>query len=159
MRLTVGGTVTVRFSRDWSGEVEMKVAHMGTAQEGRVAVVLRSNRALSDTTLLRRQTVELVFAKQSGIRVPRAAVRVENDTVTDKDTGEEKEVQLTCVYVEVGITAERKQVTVLAQGEDYYIVEPVLPRDAGENQEKKVLRPGDQVIIASDEIWDGKVLE
>ena len=158
-RLTVGDRVTVRFSRDWSGEVSMTVERLGSVQEGRVAAVFSSNRSLSDTTLLRRQTVELVFSQQTGIRVPKEAVRVEEVTEKNKDTGEEKTVQVACVYVEVGITAERKQVTVLAQGEDYYIVEPVLPRDAGENQEKKVLRPGDQVIIASDEIWDGKVLE
>ena len=137
----------------------MTVERLGSVQEGRVAAVFSSNRSLSDTTLLRRQTVELVFSQQTGIRVPKEAVRVEEVTEKNKDTGEEKTVQVACVYVEVGITAERKQVTVLAQGEDYYIVEPVLPRDAGENQEKKVLRPGDQVIIASGEIWDGKVLE
>ena len=137
----------------------MTVERMGTAQEGRVAVVLSARRNLSDTTLLRRQTVELVFSRRSGIRVPKEAVRVEEIQETNKDTGEEKTVQIACVYVEVGVTAERKQVSVLAQGEDYYIVEPVLPRDATASQEKKMLRPGDQVIIASGEIWDGKVLE
>lgn len=158
-RLTAGDKVTVRFSRDWSGEVSMTVERIGPVQEGRVAVVLSANRNLSDTTLLRRQTVELVFSRQTGIRVPKEAVRVEEVQETNKETGEEKTVQVACVYVEVGVTAERKQVAVLAQGEDYYIVEPVLPKDANANQEKKVLRPGDQVIIASGEIWDGKVLE
>ncbi|MCI9403455.1 MAG: hypothetical protein HFF04_07285 [Oscillospiraceae bacterium] len=158
-RLTVGGIVTVRFSRDWSGEVDMTVERMSPAENGRVAVVFSSNRYLSDTTLLRRQTVDLVFSQQTGIRVPKESVRVEEVQETDEDTGEERTAQVTCVYVEVGITAERKQVTVLAQGEDYYIVNPVLSQDAGASQEKKVLRPGDQVIIASGEIWDGKVLE
>ena len=132
---------------------------MSPAENGRVAVVFSSNRYLSDTTLLRRQTVDLVFSQQTGIRVPKESVRVEEVQETDEDTGEERTAQVTCVYVEVGITAERKQVTVLAQGEDYYIVNPVLSQDAGASQEKKVLRPGDQVIIASGEIWDGKVLE
>jgi hypothetical protein len=50
-------------------------------------------------------------------------------------------------------------VTVLAQGEDYYIVTPVLAQNATQSQAKKSLRSGDSVIIASGEIWDGKVLE
>lgn len=158
-RLDTGKKVTVRFSRDWSGEVDMLVTQMGRPQEGRVAVVLSSNRFLSDTTLLRRQTVELVFDRQTGIRVPTQAIRVENETVTDKETGEEKEVSVTCVYVRVGVQAERKPVVVLAQGEDYTLVRADVPSDASERQARKALRAGDQVIIASGEIWDGKVLE
>mgnify|MGYP004507963157 CR=1 FL=1 len=145
-RLTEGGKVTVRFSRDWSGEVDMTVEHISSPENGRVAVTFSSNRFLSDTTLLRRQTVELIFDKQTGIRVPTAAVRMgENGT--------------TGVYVQVGVTAEFKPVDVLAQGEDYYLVKPVLPENATDKTEKKALRAGDIVIIASEDIWDGKVLE
>lgn len=158
-RITEGGTVTVRFSRDWAGEVDMTVERIGAPENGRVAVLLSSHRFLSDTTLLRRQTVELVFSQTSGIRVPTGAVRVETVTETDASTGETKESQITCVYVQVGVLAERKQVTVLAQGEDYYIVTPVLAQNATQSQAKKSLRSGDSVIIASGEIWDGKVLE
>ena len=158
-RLELGKKVTVRFSRDWSGEVDMLVTQMGRPQEGKVAVVLSSNRFLSDTTLLRRQTVELVFDRQTGIRVPTHALRVETETVTDKDTGETREVSVTCVYVQVGVQAERKPVVVLAQGEDYTLVRADVASDASERQARKALRAGDQVIIASGEIWDGKVLE
>lgn len=158
-RLEVGKKVTVRFSRDWSGEVDMKVEKIGRPEEGRVTVVLSTNRFLSDTTLLRRQTVELVFNRQTGIRVPTQAIRVENETVTDKETGAEKEVSVTCVYVQVGVQAERKPVMVLAQGEDYTLVKADIGPDATEQQARKALRAGDQIIIASGEIWDGKVLE
>lgn len=158
-RLEVGKKVTVRFSRDWSGEVDMLVEQIAHSEDGRMSVVLSSNRFLSDTTLLRRQTVELVFNRQTGIRVPTQAVRVESEKQTDKETGEEKTVQITCVYVQVGIQAERKPVTVLAQGEDYTLVRPYIPEGATTTQEKKALRAGDQVIIAAGEIWDGKVLE
>lgn len=158
-RLELGKKVTVRFSRDWSGEVDMQVVKMNRGGDGRVAVVLSSNRFLSDTTLLRRQTVELVFNRQTGIRVPTQAIRVETETVEDKDTGEEKETQITCVYVQVGVQAERKPVVVLAQGEDYTLVRPYVPEGATTAQAKKTLRAGDQIIIASGEIWDGKVLE
>lgn len=158
-RLAEGGTVTVRFSRDWSGDVDMTVERIGTPENGRVAVLLSSHRFLSDTTLLRRQTVELVFNSRTGIRVPTEAVRVETERQTDPETGEEKEVSITCVYVEVGVVAERKPVAVLAQGEDYYIVEPLIEQDAREAEAKKALRAGDQVVIAGEKIWDGMILE
>ena len=137
----------------------MTVERISTPEDGRVAVILSSRRFLSDTTLLRRQTVELVFNSKTGIRVPTEAVRVETELQTDPETGEEKEVSITCVYVEVGVVAERKPVTVLAQGEDYYIVEPLIRPDARDTEVKKVLRPGDQVVIAGEKIWDGMILE
>lgn len=143
-RLYEGGTVTARFSRDWSGDVEMKVEHLSAPENGKVAVTLSSTKYLSEVTLLRRQTVDLVFSSREGVRVPTAAVRVE-----DGATG---------VYVLVGVKAEFKPVTVLAQGEDYYLVEPKLPENAEAKQKKKALRPGDAVIVASQEIWDGKVV-
>ncbi|MDD5937414.1 MAG: HlyD family efflux transporter periplasmic adaptor subunit [Clostridiales bacterium] len=144
-RLSEGSTITARFSRDWSGEVDMTVERIGAPEEGRVAVILSSTRFLSQVTLLRRQTVELVFSQRAGIRVPAQAVRMEDG--------------VTGVYVRVGAKAEFKPVSVLAQGEDYYLVEPVLPESATDTQEKKALRAGDPVIIASQEIWDGKVVD
>lgn len=143
-RLVEGSAITARFSRDWSGEVEMTVERVGPAENGRRAVTLSSNRYLSQVTLLRRQTVELVFSTRSGIRVPTQAVRVEEGQ--------------SVVYVQVGVLAERKPVNVLAQGEDYYLVEPVV-EEATQTQERKALRSGDPVIIANQEIWDGKVVE
>lgn len=158
-RLAEGSVVTVRFSRDWSGDVDMTVERIGTPENGRVAVILSSRRFLSDITLLRRQTVELVFNSTQGIRVPTGAVRVETERQTDRETGEEKDVSITCVYVQVGIVAERKPVTVLAQGEDYYIVAPLVEPDARDTEAKKALRAGDQVVIAGEKIWDGMILE
>ena len=124
-----------------------------------MAVVLSSHRCLSQITLLRRQTVELVFSSQPGIRVPTGAIRMETVAVPDPETKEEKEIKMACVYVQVGVQAERKPVTVLAQGEDYTLVQAYVPEGATATQAKKALRPGDNVIIASGEIWDGKVLE
>lgn len=157
-RLEKGDKIPVRFSRDWSGEVTMTVEKVTIDTDGRAVAILSSNRFLSDTTLLRRQTVELVFARRTGIRIPVGALRVESEERTDPDTGETSLVKTTCVYVKVGVTAERKVVSILAQGEDFYLVEPVAQGESV-SQQKKVLRAGDEVIIASGEIWDGKVLE
>lgn len=156
-RLTEGGSVTVRFSRDWSGEVDMTVERIGLPEEGRVAVILSSHKFLSATTLLRRQTVELVFDRRPGLQVPAQALRVEERTWTD-DAGAEHTDQQSCVYVLVGIKAERKWVNILAQGEDYYLVEPITTKKDTESQEKRYLRAGDQVIVATQEIYDGMIV-
>lgn len=158
-RLTVGSTIPVRFSRDWSGEVNMKVVKLSKAEDGRVAAIFSSNSFLSSTTLLRRQTVELVFERRAGLRVPTEAIRVETEARTDPENGQEIQVQVACVYVQVGITTERKPITVLAQGEDYTLVRPLVSGDASQRQQRKALRAGDLVIIARGEIWDGMVLE
>ena len=124
-----------------------------------MVAILSASKFISDTTLLRRQTVELVFAYRQGLRVPTQAIRVETQPGIDPETGEETQVQVACVYVQVGITAERKPITVLAQGEDYTLVQPLVSDDATQRQQRKALRAGDAVIIARGEIWDGMVLE
>ena len=155
-RLVEGRTVTVRFSRDWSGEVDMKVERLSDPEGGQVAVVLSTDKFLSDTTLLRRQTVDLVFDTITGIRLPKEALRVDQQTVTDSETGEQSQISVTGVYALVGQRAEFKQVTVLAEEDNFILVEPVTSTVA--SQAKKALRAGDQIIISSGELYDGKVI-
>lgn len=156
-RLVEGRTITVRFSRDWSGEVDMEVERMSDPENGKVVVVLSADKFLSDTTLLRRQTVELVFDTVSGIRLPKEALRVEQQTTTDPDTEEEKQVSVTGVYALVGQRAEFKEVTVLAEEDDYILVKAASTETP--TQEKKALRAGDKIIISSGELYDGKVID
>ena len=155
-RLVEGRTITVRFSRDWSGEVDMEVERLSDPEDGKVLVVLSADKFLSDTTLLRRQTVELVFDTVSGIRLPKEALRVEQQTVTDPDTEAETQVSVTGVYALVGQRAEFKEVTVLAEEDDYILVKAASTETP--TQEKKALRAGDKIIISSGELYDGKVI-
>ena len=86
----------------------MTVERVGEPEEdGQCAVVLSTDRYLSETTLLRRQTVELVFDSREGIRVPTESIRVVEQTVTDPETEEESQVLTTGVFVLVGQQAER----------------------------------------------------
>lgn len=151
-RLIEGRSVTIRFSRDWSGELDMTVERIGDAENGRSAVVFSADKFLSDTTLLRRQTVELVFDSTTGIRVPRQALRVDQQTVTDEETGAESQVSVPGVYALVGEQAEFKPVTVLYQGDSFVLVEPA-------QSNRKSLRAGDVVIVASDQLYDGMVIQ
>lgn len=152
-RLVEGRKVTVRFSRDWSGEVSMTIERVGDPENGQCAVVLSSDKYLADTTLLRRQTVELVFDSVTGVRVPKEAIRVEQRTVTDEETGEESQASVTGVYALVGEQAEFKPVTILKQGDTFTLVE------AADTSDRKGLRAGDIVIVAAEDLYDGKVIQ
>ena len=157
-RLVVGRSVRVRFSRDWSGEVSMKVERVDEPQGDTCLVILSSTRNLADTSMLREQTVDLIFSSLSGIRVPKKAVRTEAVEVTDPETGETSIQQLIVVYVLTAAQAERKPIQILADDGDYYLVQAVLPDVPTDNQLKTAFRAGDQVIISSDELYDGKVM-
>lgn len=137
-RLTEGKLVTVSFSRDWSGDVSMRVESISDPVDARVTVVLSSTRSLAQTTLLRRQTVDLVFDRQTGVRVPKEALRVNEDGTTG-------------VYCVVGQQAEFKAVEVLAEGEDYYVLRAAV-------SDRTSLRAGDEVIVRAVGLYDGKVV-
>lgn len=151
-RMNIGGTVTVRFSRDWSGTVAMKVEEMSTANEGRVAVVLSSDRYIGQVTLLRKQTVEFVFDSTAGVRVPKMALRSVILNEFDPETQVETQRQVSGVYVVMGVQAEFKEVEVIADDGDYYLLRAV------DESKRNALRAGDEVIVAAVDLYDGKVI-
>ena len=75
-------TVTLRFASDFTRDIPAKVVQVSEAEDGQAVVVLSANRYLEQTTLLRRQTAEIIFDSQSGLRVPKAAVRIQTSTQT-----------------------------------------------------------------------------
>ena len=152
-RLVEGKRVTVRFSRDWSGDVSMTVERVSAPHDGKCAVTFSSTSFLSDTTLLREQTVDIIFSSLDGIRVPKKALRTETRTETDEKTGEvTKEYEVNGVYVLTGAQAEFRTINILADDGDYYLV--VSPENAG----RRTLHSGDEVILAAEDLFDGKVV-
>ena len=91
VRLTLGSTVKVRFSRDWSGEVEMKVTSISQGQEGRVAVVLSSNDALFARTLTAGRLNLIACPRLEGpVRLlAKVRYRMAEQPCTVEQTGEE----------------------------------------------------------------------
>lgn len=152
-RLDEGKKVTVRFSRDWSGDAVMKVERISAPQDGRCAVTFASSLNLADTTMLRAQTVDIIFSSKTGIRVPKKALRSEMWTEKDPETGEViREYQVNGVYVLTGAQAEFRPVDILADDGDYYLVETPA------TETKRVLHSGDGVIVAAEPLFDGKVV-
>ncbi len=139
-RLTVGGSVTMELIPELANEVDMRVDQISEPENGQVAVVVSSSQYLSDVTLLRKQTVDFVFSRSSGIRVPKKALHVQEDGTAG-------------VYAIAGVSAEFRTVTVLAQGDDFYLLAPPSNTDG-----KRALRAGDEVIVTAENLYDGKVV-
>ena len=95
-------------------------------------------RNLSETTLLREQNAQLVQTSSAGLRIPKEAVRVEEDGKIG-------------VYCLSGLQAKFKPVTILFEGESFYLVE----YDRGN---AAAIREGDLVIVAGEGLYDGKVV-
>jgi len=155
--LEVGKTYPVHFSHDWTGSADMKLERISDAENGEVLLVLSCRTHLSEVTQLRAQTVEVVTSTLEGLSIPRQALRVISRTETDPETGKTKEVQDLGVYVLVGAAAEFKKVNLLWQNDDIFLVEPVLDSH-GDRAEATRLQEGDEIIVASAGLFDGKVV-
>ena len=145
-------TATLRFASDFTRDIPAKVVQVSEAEDGQAVVVLSANRYLEQTTLLRRQTAEIIFDSQSGLRVPKAAVRIQTSTQTDKETGETTEINTTGVYTVVAGQMEFKPVNILAEGSDFYVVEPA-------QESSRSLRSGDEIVVQGTGLYDGKLVQ
>ncbi|MCI8877925.1 MAG: hypothetical protein HFF78_02975 [Oscillospiraceae bacterium] len=159
-RLQAGDTVTLRFQTGLDRDMTMKVTHISAEEAGQKVVTLESEEYLNLTTLLRRQNAQLIFDSYTGIRVPRAAVRLGEEPVTDEEgnpvleaDGTPRTRSITGVYCVWGTFARFKPVEVVWQEEDYMLVRP-----AEGTGESRRLRSGDTVIIAAVDLYDGKVI-
>ena len=88
-RLEQAGTLTLRFAGDFTQDISMTVEKVNQDGQGQAVVLLSSDRYLEQTTLLRRETAELIFNSRTGLRVPKSALRMVTTTSTDEETGEE----------------------------------------------------------------------
>lgn len=145
-------TITVRFTGEFSQDVIMTVEQIGTVVDGQAVVVLSSDRYLAQTTLLRRQTAELVFSTNSGVRIPKAALRMETREVAIEDSSETKEENIVGVYAIVNGRAIFKRANIITQGGDFYVVTTV-------NEGKYALRAGDEIVLRGTGLYDGKLME
>ena len=148
--LLEGKTYKISFSHDYYGMISMKLERL-VSENGQTMAIFSTNTHLSDTTLLRQQTVDIIAQQIEGIRIPRQALRVITNTVTDED-GNESQVNSYGVYTVVGTQAEWQEVKVLHSDDSFYLVEPV------DETASSRLRAGDEIILNSNHISDGMVV-
>ena len=151
--LKVGGSALLRFSGDFRQDVTMGVERLSGAEDGQVCAVFSTDRYLGQTTLLRFQSAELIFNSYAGLRIPKQALHMEKYTTTDEQTGQTTEHQMLGVYVLMAGRAEFKQVKVVTESQDFYVVNGV---DASAAD---TLRSGDEVIVRAVGLYDGKLMD
>ncbi len=132
-RLRRGGTATVRFGRYYGQDLKMTVESISPEENGCRAVCFSCSTNLADVLSMRLQEAELIFSQETGLRIPRQALRV----------GEDGSV---FVYVQTGLRAEAKAVELITDHGDYYVVR-------GEG-----LHAGDEIIVSGKGLYDGKVV-
>ena len=155
-RLGSGASLHLRFTKNVDRDLEVKLVSVSAEENGRCVAAFQGSTYLQELTLLRRQSAEIILSTTEGIRVPRSALRITTQTVTEKDVETDKEttkeINVTGVYCVNGAKALFKPVEVLYTGDEYAVVRP-----AG-STEKVKLRSGDTVIAVARDLYDGKVV-
>lgn len=77
--LQVGQEVTLRLSKGLQQDTPAYVQSISAEEDGQVAVVLSCTRYISQVTLLRHQQGEILLREYKGLRVPSAALRMDEE--------------------------------------------------------------------------------
>ncbi len=132
-RISGRRTLNVRFGRYYGEELAMRVEWLSPEENGQRALLLSCSEHLGDVLSMRYQDAELVLSEETGLRIPRKGLHVD-------DQGR------ACVYVQTALVVEKKLVTVQRDFGDYYSVT------------SETLRAGDQVIVSAKNLYVGKVV-
>ena len=159
--LEEGDSVSLRFVSGLQQDVPMTVDRIGADEHGQTIVVLSADQYISITALLRDQNAQIILKSYDGIRIPQESLRVWKRTVENED-GTETTESLVGVYCRIGVEAWFKPVTVVYQGEDYYLV-TANPTAMGSGMSEKqtelyTLRAGDEVVVTAKDLYNGKVI-
>lgn len=137
--LQVGQEVTLRLSKGLQQDTPAYVQSISTEEDGQVAVVLSCTRYISQVTLLRHQQGEILLREYKGLRVPSAALRMD----------EEGSLQLFC---RLGAYVCSKPVDLVYRGDGFCLV-----RSAQGAADARILRQGDLVISTARALTDGMI--
>lgn len=137
--LQVGQEITLRLSKGLQQDTPAYVQSISAEEDGQVAVVLSCTRYISQVTLLRHQQGEILLREYKGLRVPSAALRMD----------EEGSLQLFC---RLGAYVYSKPVDLVYRGDGFCLV-----RSAQGAADARILRQGDLVISTARALTDGMI--
>ncbi len=137
-RFAVGDRLRVRFAAQGLDELRMRVVSISEPEEDACVVLLSYDKQMQNVTALREQSASISFESYTGLRVPKQALYH-----VDGETG---------VYVLEGVRAEWKSVEILCEYGDCYVVEL-------DQSNTNHLWPKDEIILTSEDIYDGKVMQ
>ena len=158
VRLQEQGRMTLRFAKSVERDLSVSVFAVGPSENGKAVVVFQGKTYLPQLTLLRQQSAEIIQRTISGLRVPKEALRAEKVSISED--GSRSVTEQTGIYCVVGAEARFKPVKVLYNGDGFVLVRSSLEElaDVTAVQEKTRIRPGDEVIITANDLYDGKVV-
>ena len=137
--LQVGQEVTLRLSKGLQQDTPAYVQSISAEEDGQVSVVLSCTRYISQVTLLRHQQGEILLREYKGLRVPSAALRMDEDG----------SLQLFC---RLGAYVYSKPVDLVYRGDGFCLV-----RSAQGAADERILRQGDLVISTARALTDGMI--
>lgn len=138
--LRIGSRKTLRLAKGIDRNLTAHVSMISEPENGQVLVAFTGDRYLSELTMLRKQTADIINRRVTGIRIPENALRV-------NENGE------TGLYCLIGKRVRFKPVKVIYTGEDFILVQPNAERELYQ------FRAGDQVVISAGKTYNGKVVE
>ena len=142
-----GQELTLRPAAGVDADLNVKVERLSKPENGKVLAVLAGDSHLAFVTLLREQSAELIMETLSGLRVPKNALRVDENGQPG-------------VYCRVGLRAYFKPVEVLYQGEDFILARACrVDSTSNSTIQLYTLRAGDEAIVSAEDLSDGKVIE
>jgi len=124
---------------DQSQELQVHVRRIARTQDGRCFLVLEGVQNMAAHVSLRRTPAQVVWDSQTGLRIPREAVRVD-----DKERAG--------VYCQINNLLKFKPVEILLERDNYYLV-------AYQPENNNGLLPGDEVVVRAKNLYDGKVVK
>ncbi|MDR3149116.1 MAG: hypothetical protein LBT88_03730 [Oscillospiraceae bacterium] len=127
-----------------SGQVNVTLVSVSYAGVGDSYAVFSCNTAMTEIIKLRKVNANIILNHYEGLRIPRAALKLES--VSDEDAALKP-----CVYVLQGPYAERRFVQILDERDEYYIV-------AEDIYSVSALKAGDNLITSGKDLYDGKVV-
>ncbi len=159
--LYAGASVTLRF-RDTARSFPATVKRVSDPEDGRVNVTFYGSDYAAQVAALREQEVTVVTETATGFRVPKRAVRVNQDESLDSAG------QLG-VYRVSGAQAKWVPVNIIWEEDDFYLVTQAYDYETDENgkttqvaqsefDKASNLRAGDTIIVRGENIYNGKVV-
>jgi len=138
VRLTAGRRIPVQFSGAYNASIEMMVEGIGKREDDLCVVLFSCDKSIHEITPMRHLRAEIVFNVVTGIRVPKEAIHLDDNSTM-------------FLYLQTGVRAERVDVQILQETGDAYIV-----RDGLETGSP--LRAGSVIIVKANNLFDGKVV-
>lgn len=137
--LREGAHILLRFVGDYVGELDVRVLRVDKPEQGQSLVLFSSSTMVAELLGLRKQMAELVISTYEGIRIPKEALRINEEGRTG-------------VYCVVAMQAKFFLVEQIYETDQHYVVR-YNPTD------RNALRPGDEVIVSSKNLYDGKIIQ